>query len=270
MGNCFKVGQQILWKWSLSNFRTKVEDSSSCLKECTTITKSAQNCSSWMSKPIFLLFSMSMWTRLHKNELFYQDLLISDAIFGTLGLYLPHCYLPDLATSAEQSPITNQEASVLISCINVGNMIGRIVIGAVVDLPWFDVFFVYNITAATTAVCMACFLAMNEFWGFAITSTIYGLSMSCYSSQASVVLAQVFGIKSLSSTFGLLSFFKGISTLISLPLAGFLSELIGTKSAIFLTGTFELTLAAILGFFAQYLLHKSCDWKKWNSGELHA
>ena len=189
----------------------------------------------------------------------FKTELISDAFAGTLGLYLPHCYLIHLATSIEHDEaqvITNAQASTLISLINVGNLIGRIFVGFVLDLPWFDTLLVFNVSAGLTGLCMAWLLLARTYLHFAFLSVAYGLVMSCYSSQSSVVLADLFGIKALSSTFGLLSFFRGVACSASLPLAGVLYEAFSSDKAIFILGTTELGLASVIGFILQFMVNR--------------
>ena len=184
-----------------------------------------------------------------------------------MGEYIPHCYLPYHACSVPQYIdengctvyLSSNQGAFLVSLVNVGNLVGRILIGAFVDLPQVSSIAVFNITSLTTGVCMIGFLSVTSYWSFACLSVMYGFSMSCVSSQISIVLAEMFGIDALASTFGLLCFFRGVAFLVSWPLGGVVYEMVGSRSAIFMLGSAELIFSGIIGFGMQFIHRlKSC------------
>jgi len=190
----------------------------------------------WFTDPIFLL-------------------MIAKVFLSTMGEYTPHCYLPYYASHVPQGtdeegnpiyPSTNQGAF-LVSIVNIGNMAGRILMGALVDLPWVSSIVVFNVTTITTSMAMVAFLFVSDYWAFCTVSVIYGFSMSCVSSQISVVLAELFGIDALSSTFGLLCFFRGAAFSVAWPLGGVVYEVFGSRKAIFILGAVELLSSGIIG-----------------------
>ena len=54
---------------------------------------------------------------------------------GFLAVYVPYVYLPNMTSS---KGIDSESAAFIISLIGVSNTIGRVVIGAIVDLPWVN------------------------------------------------------------------------------------------------------------------------------------
>ena len=52
----------------------------------------------------------------------------------------------------------------LVSLVNIGNMVGRILMGALVDLPWISSIVVFNVTTITTGLTMLTFLLVTEYW----------------------------------------------------------------------------------------------------------
>ena len=84
---------------------------------------------------------------------------------------------------------------------------------------------------------------------------VYGFSMSCVSSQISVVLAELFGIDALSSTFGLLCFFRGAAFSVAWPLGGIVYKAFGSRTAIFILGSGELLLSGVVGL-VMHLTHR--------------
>ena len=67
------------------------------------------------------------------------------------------------------------------------------------------------------------------------------------SSQISVVMADLFGINALCSTFGLISLFRGVAFSLAWPLGGIVYETFTSKTSIFILGSAELLLSAIVG-----------------------
>ena len=181
-----------------------------------------------------------------------------------MGEYIPHCYLPYYACSIPQGLdpetgetfyLTSTQGAFLVSLVNIGNMVGRILMGAVVDLPWVSSMVVFNVTTLATAACMIAFLFVSTYWSFACLSVMYGFSMSCVSSQISVVLAELFGIDALASTFGLVCFFRGAAFSVAWPLGGVVYEVFGSRKAIFLLGSAELFFSGCIGI-AMHLMHR--------------
>ena len=181
-----------------------------------------------------------------------------------MGETIPHCYLPYYASSIPQGidevtgdPIylsTNQ-AAFLVSLVNIGNMVGRILMGAVVDLPWVSSIVIFNATTVATGLCMIAFLFVSSYWSFCALSVAYGFFVSCVCSQINIVLAELFGIDALSSTFGLLCFFRGAAFSVAWPLGGVVYEVFGSRRAIFILGSAELLLSGVIGI-GLHLMHR--------------
>ena len=60
---------------------------------------------------------------------------------GFLAVYVPYVYLPNMTSS---KGIDSESAAFIISLIGVSNTIGRVVIGAIVDLPWVNQIELWN------------------------------------------------------------------------------------------------------------------------------
>ena len=65
----------------------------------------------------------------------------------------------------------------LVSLVNIGNMVGRILMGALVDLPWISSIVVFNVTTITTGLTMLTFLLVTDYWvgraDFAVSMALY-------------------------------------------------------------------------------------------------
>ena len=149
--------------------------------------------------------------------------------------------------------IDETRASTLISVISIANMFGRIICGFLMDRTWVNAIKFYNISFLCSAISTVSFLACSSYISFVICSLFYGLVIANYVSQASVLLADLFGLDGLSSTFGLLSLCKGVATVISSPLGGVLYELTQTYVTPFCTGAGLFIGCFVFGVTAEYL-----------------
>ena len=68
-------------------------------------------------------------------------------------------------------------------------------------------------------------------------------------------MADLFGINALCSTFGLISLFRGVAFSLAWPLGGIVYETFESKTSIFILGSAELFVSAIVGI-AMHLTHK--------------
>ena len=181
-----------------------------------------------------------------------------------MGYYLPLAYLPELVTSIPQEHqdgshhyITSGEAALLLSLVNAGNLIGRIMMGAIVDLPWLNPVVAYICALFASSVFMVGFIMVTDFKAFAICSVLYGLAVAGPSSQMNLVLTELFGLESLSATFGIMCFFRGVFFFLSWPLAAFVFEFFESRPAMFMLGAAQLATAGVVGCLMMVLSKKS-------------
>lgn len=158
-------------------------------------------------------------------------------VFGFLGFYVPFVYLPSMASSQES--ISTDQAALLLSIIGISNTLGRIISGYMSDFRWVDSLFVVNCSLILSSVCVFIFPFISTFPGFVVVGLLFGLFIAAYISLTSIVLVDVMGIENLTSAFGLLTMFRGASSIIGPPIAGAVYE--ATQSynvSFFLAGGF--------------------------------
>ena len=66
--------------------------------------------------------------------------------------------------------------------------------------------------------------SFQDFTSFAIICALFGLTIAAYIALTSIVLVDFCGIDNLTSAFGLLTVFRGVSSIIGPPLAGAMYE----------------------------------------------
>ena len=192
---------------------------------------------------------MQIWNDIESIDIFY----FSVGIFAQLAVYIPYTYLPQLSI---KSGLDDMSASTLISIISLSNMVGRIVVGIVIDRFRINIIVFHNTSFVFCAIAMVSFLLCQSYISYVLSSVFYGLATSIYVSQSTVILVELFGIDGLNGTFGLLSLFKGIATTFSAPISGLLYDITQNYVASFTSGSVLFILCWLIGFLMQVMNKK--------------
>ena len=107
-----------------------------------------------------------------------------------------------------------------ISVIGVTSTVGRVVFGMLSDRPWVNSLLLYNICVfvmgVSTFVLPFCF----DYYLIAFMYTCFGTALSGFIALSSIILVELLGLENLTNAFGLLIFFRGISSVLGTPLSG--------------------------------------------------
>jgi len=162
--------------------------------------------------------------------------------FGFLGFYIPFVYLPSMA--GDKDGIEKDEAAFLLSIIGISNTIGRVFTGLISDLACVDSMFVVNVSLVLSSISLFSMPFLDDITSFSVISALFGLFIAAYIALTSIVLVDFCGIENLTSAFGLLVVFRGISSIIGPPLAGVVYELTSSFDiSFFLAGSFLMVSA---------------------------
>merc|ERR1719233_2472801 len=148
-------------------------------------------------------------------------MILADAL-AVMALYIPYSYLDPVVAAAGVPP---QLGSLLIAGIGIGSVAGRLLAGLLADQPWC-----HPLYLTRAVVCLACGLPfllawVDHFWMFVGIALLFGFLTGQWIAATSPLLVSLLGIDQLSQAFGLLTFVRGVSSLISPPLAGLLVDL---------------------------------------------
>ncbi|WAR19507.1 MOT12-like protein, partial [Mya arenaria] len=126
---------------------------------------------------------------------------------------LTFVFLPALA---KDKGIPQLDGAMLVSILGIFDAIARVVMSTVLDLKRVKPYrlIIYNAVMFGNAAVAILIPSMTQFWHFAMMSGLFGFLSGTYISQKSVVVVDVLGVKSLSSSFGLLLLFQGLSAFI--------------------------------------------------------
>ena len=160
-------------------------------------------------------------------------MVVADAL-AVMALYIPYSYLQPVAQAAGVHP---HLTTLLISAIAGGSVSGRLLSGWMSDQPWCHP--LYLTRAVVTMSCILPFLLswVDHLWMFAGLSLLFGFLTGQWIAATSPLLVSLLGIDQLSQAFGLLTFVRGVASLISPPLAGMLVDLtVNPHVALYLSG----------------------------------
>jgi len=118
------------------------------------------------------------------------------------------------------SGISTTSSSLIVSAVGVSNMAGRVLVGLLVDRPWVSALLVHNVSLAVGGAVILAFPFCTDLAEYLTLGVALGFAVSPFIALTSVVLVDLLGLDSLTSAFGLLIAFRGMSAVVGPPLAG--------------------------------------------------
>ncbi|KAJ1854797.1 hypothetical protein GGH12_002595 [Coemansia sp. RSA 1822] len=150
-------------------------------------------------------------------------LLFVSSLFAAGGYYAPYYYMPPYVES-----VLKQEgwSANISSILNAGSIVGRVVIGLLADYlgPLNSLLLS---SALSTIAVLVLWLPFKSLGTLIASAVIFGFCSGSLVSLIPVITANLFGIKRLSSTIGLLFISYTIGSFVCSPVAGFLLDKYG-------------------------------------------
>ncbi|XP_052768014.1 monocarboxylate transporter 12-like [Mya arenaria] len=161
-----------------------------------------------------------------------------------LAFNLTFVFLPALA---KDKGIPQLDGAMLVSILGIFDAIARVVMSTVLDLKRVKPYrlIIYNAVMFGNAAVAILIPSMTQFWHFAMMSGLFGFLSGTYISQKSVVVVDVLGVKSLSSSFGLLLLFQGLSAFIGPTVGGLIKDMLGSYDMAFYFGSIGIILGGL-------------------------
>jgi len=189
--------------------------------------------------------------RLLADPLFFL-IGISNA-FAMIGFYTPFVYLPNMAIV---TGVSVPDASFLVSVIGISNTLGRVLAGWVSDFSWVNSLVMTNTAIILSAITVAVFPLCSSYWSFVVCALAFGFFVAAYISLTSIVLVDLLGLDNLTSAFGLLTLFRGFSSMIGPPINGWIFEWTNQYNVSFFVSGGFLLLAGIISCVVDLLKRK--------------
>ncbi|GIX68545.1 monocarboxylate transporter 12 [Caerostris extrusa] len=138
-------------------------------------------------------------------------------VLGMLGFYVPFVYITD---SSVEKGISPEAAAFLLSIIGITNLLGRLIFGFVVDKTNFKALDVNNMCLAVSGISIMATPFCYSYASIVAVCSVFSTFVSAYISLTSIILVEMVGLDRLTNSFGLLSLFRGASSILGPPLAG--------------------------------------------------
>ncbi|KAF7464533.1 Hypothetical predicted protein [Marmota monax] len=146
------------------------------------------------------------------------------ALFAYSSFVIPFIHLPEIVNLYNLSE--QNDVFPLTSIIAIVHIFGKVVLGAVADLPCISVWNVFLLANFTLVLSIFILPSMHTYAGLAVICALIGFS-SGYFSLMPVVTEDLVGIEHLANAYGIIICANGISALLGPPFAG---KLPGSKS----------------------------------------
>lgn len=187
----------------------------------------------------------------------YFSLVLMSNLVAMLGFLVPFMYLPNMAN---ERGVPEDDANFLLSIIGISNTLGRVLVGWVADFPFVDSLLVTNVSLAMLGLSVVILPFCATYPALVGVSLMFGFFVASYISITSILLVDLLGLDNLTSAFGLLAMFRGVSSVAGPPIAGALYDATHSYDTSFFVAGGCLFLASALSFGVQAL--KSIRTKK--------
>ena len=148
---------------------------------------------------------------------------------------------------AVESGLEDSQAAMILSAFALTSIVGKPMIGVMADAIGSRI--TLWIALLLQAVALVAFAFAGSLFAFIIAALIHGFGYAALSSMRTFALAQAFGVRSLGSAMGLLSWIELPFAALASPLAGFVFDATGSYDSAFLVFAGFLLIGCIGPFF---------------------
>ncbi|CAG9133598.1 unnamed protein product [Plutella xylostella] len=213
-------------------------------QEDTEEEKSCRMCPQAVKRALATMLDVSLF----KSPTFI--ILALSGFFTMLGFFVPFLYVK---ARAEENNIETGTSMMLVSCIGIANIVGRIACGLVSSVPKISPLWLNNIalTAGGIATMLSgkCFHVVFQF----AYCCVFGLAIACFASLRSILVVEYLGLEQLTNCFGLFLLFQGAGALLGAPVAGYLMDVTGSYDISFYVSGGFLLFSALMNYPVDYI-----------------
>ncbi|KAL4640107.1 monocarboxylate transporter 9-like [Arapaima gigas] len=107
----------------------------------------------------------------------------------------------------------------LVSIFAIGNCLGKLLLGMMVDLKWINSLYLYIFAVFGSGAALLLIPNINTYLGLQILSAVMGLGSGNWS-ITSCITTKIAGLESLTQAYGILMFFGGFGIILGPPVVG--------------------------------------------------
>ncbi|CAF2558554.1 unnamed protein product [Rotaria sp. Silwood2] len=163
-------------------------------------------------------------------------------IFSMLGYYLPIMCLVSFAT--EDLKVNQTHASFLLTIFGFFNTLGRFSGGPISMIPHFSALRVHNALLYTAGVLTVLAAYAYNLTTCAIYAGLCGFAIAPHMSLLPSIICDCVGLDRYTTAFGILFLFRGFTSMIGPPAAGFLKDHTKNYKSAFVVGGTMIIIAA--------------------------
>lgn len=163
-------------------------------------------------------------------------------IFSMLGYYLPIMCLVSFAV--EDNGVNRTHASFLLTIFGACNTIGRFLGGPIAMLPHLSALSVHNAFLFAAGILTVLAAYANNFVWCALYAAFCGFTIAPHMSLLPSVICKSVGLDNFTQAFGTLFLFRGFTSIIGPPAAGFLKDYTKNYSLAFAIGGAMIIIAS--------------------------
>ncbi len=155
-----------------------------------------------------------------------------------------HLILTHIVPHAIDLGIAPIDAAVILSLVGGTSIVGRVAVGRISDTIG------RKIPAVTSAIIQAGALIwliwIQDLWMFYLVAVVIGFSWGGLSSQVTVLISDVFGMRSIGAIMGIIGVGWTVGAAIGPSLGGFVFDVTGSYSTAFIISAANMLLATLL------------------------
>ncbi|XP_022660985.1 uncharacterized protein LOC111250277 isoform X2 [Varroa destructor] len=175
-------------------------------------------------------------------------------LIGMMGFNIPFVFIADAAVT--MAKVDKEAASLLVSCIGITNMLGRLLFGRISDSPHVNSLTVNNVTLAISGIAVAITPLALVIGGYTAAMTVcalFGFMVAAYILLTSIILVDLLGLERLTNAFGLLCLVRGCACILGIPFAGILYDLTGSYQCPFIVSGIMLAASGAIAATVPYV-----------------
>ncbi|XP_013779101.1 monocarboxylate transporter 12-like [Limulus polyphemus] len=171
--------------------------------------------------------------------------------FTSIGFNVPYLYIK--ARAMEMGIAEDENASFLLSVIGITNTASRVIFGYLSDKNWMNRLWLYSYSLIICGISTASSSLCNTYILMAVYAATFGATTGAYISLTSVILVDLLGLDTMTSTFGLLLVFIGVACLLGPPITGWLYDATGSYDPGFYVSGAVIAISGMMMFCLPYV-----------------
>lgn len=156
---------------------------------------------------------------------------------------IPYFYLPN---SASSTGLTDDQGSLIISVIGIGNTIGQVAFGLIADFPQVNNSLVYGIGMFLCGVSILFIPLCKSMLAMCIVGSLFGTFIGANYALCSIIIVDLLSLEKLTNAYGIILCGQGVANLVGPPLGGLLSDYTNSYEATYVTAGACIAISGLM------------------------